>query len=138
MGLDQMAYRIKRGIINEEVPCNKKTNDLARRSPDLRRSGIGGFEEIGSWRKHYELDDWMTDLYWKKGGKGNDGMFNCCWMKLNLEDLDELESLVFMGEISYSDWPSEIDTQKEYDLNFIKKAKKIIEDGFDVFYSNWW
>jgi len=31
-----------------------------------------------------------------------------------------------------------IDTQKEYDLNFIKKAKKIIEDGFDVFYSNWW
>ena len=59
-------------------------------------------------------------------------------MKLNLEDLDELEGLVFMGEISYSDWPSEIDTQKEYDLNFIKKAKKIIEDGFDVFYSNWW
>ena len=41
-------------------------------------------------------------------------------------------------EIAYSDWPSEIDTQKEYDLNFIKKAKKIIEDGFDVFYSNWW
>ena len=131
MGLDQMAYRIKRGIINEEVPYNKKINSLDE-NPD------SGFEEISSWRKHYELDDWMTDLYLKKGGKGNDGMFNCCWMKLNLEDLDELEGLVFMGEISYSNWPSEIDTQKEYDLEFIKKAKKIIEDGFDVFYSNWW
>ena len=131
MGLDQMAYKIKGGIINEEVPYNNKTNGLDE-NPD------SGFEEIDSWRKHYELDDWMTDLYWKKGGKGHDGMFNCCWMKLNLEDLDELESLVFMGEISYSDWPSEIDIQKERDLNFIKKAKKIIEDGFDVFYSNWW
>ena len=131
MGLDQMAYRIKRGIINEEVPYNKKTNGLDE-NPD------SGFEEISTWRKHYELDDWMTDLYWKKGGKGNDGMFNCCWMKLNLEDLDELEVCLLKGEIAYSDWPSEIDTQKEYDLNFIKKAKKIIEDGFDVFYSNWW
>ena len=131
MGLDQMAYRIKRGIINEEVPYNKKTNGLDE-NPD------SGFEEISTWRKHYELDDWMTGQYWKKGGKGNDGMFNCCWMKLNLEDLDELEGLVFMGEISYSDWPSEIESQKECDLEFIKKAKKIIEDGFDVFYSNWW
>ena len=131
MGLDQMAYRIKRGIINEEVPYNKKTNGLDE-NPD------SGFEEIITWRKHYELDDWMTDLYWKKGGKGNDGMFNCCWMKLSLEDLDELEGLVFMGKISYSDWPSEIESQKECDLEFIKKAKKIIEDGFDVFYSNWW
>ena len=131
MGLDQMAYRIKRGIINEEVPYNKKTNGLDE-NPD------SGFEEISTWRKHYELDDWMTDLYWKKGGKGNDGMFNCCWMKLNLEDLDELEGLVFMGEILYNDWPSEIESQKECDLEFIKKAKKIIEDGFDVFYSNWW
>ena len=131
MGLDQMAYRIKRGIINEEVPYNKKTNGLDE-NPD------SGFEEISTWRKHYELDEWMTDLYWKKGGKGNDGMFNCCWMKLSKLDLTELEVCLLKGEISYNDWPSEIDTQKEYDLNFIKKAKKIIEDGFDVFYSNWW
>ena len=131
MGLDQMAYRIKRGIINEEVPYNKKTNGLDE-NPN------SGFEEISTWRKHYELDEWMTDLYWKKGGKGNDGMFNCCWMKLSKLDLTELEVCLLKGEIAYSDWPSEIDTQKEYDLNFIKKAKKIIEDGFDVFYSNWW
>jgi hypothetical protein len=131
MGLDQMAYKIKGGIINEEVPYNNKTNGLDE-NPE------SGFEEICSWRKHYELDDWMTDLYWKKGGKGNDGMFNCCWMKLSKLDLTELEVCLLKGEIAYSDWPSEIDTQKEYDLNFIKKAKKIIEDGFDVFYSNWW
>jgi len=131
MGLDQMAYRIKRGIINEEVPYNKKTNGLDE-NPD------SGFEEISTWRKHYELDDWMTDLYWKKGGKGNDGMFNCCWMKLSKLDLTELEVCLLKGEIAYSDWPSEIESQKECDLEFIKKAKKIIEDGFDVFYSNWW
>ncbi len=131
MGLDQMAYKIKGGIINEEVPYDNKTNGLDE-NPN------SGFEEISTWRKHYELDEWMTDLYWKKGGKGNDGMFNCCWMKLSKLDLTELEVCLLKGEIAYSDWPSEIDTQKEYDLNFIKKAKKIIEDGFDVFYSNWW
>ena len=92
MGLDQMAYRIKRGIINEEVPYNKKTDGLDE-NPD------SGFEEISTWRKHYELDDWMTDLYWKKGGKGNDGMFNCCWMKLNLEDSNQNKLLFIIYNV---------------------------------------
>ncbi len=127
--LYQMTYKIKSGILNEETPSDEKTNGLDER-PD------SDFEQISSWIKHYSLNEWMADLYLKKGGLPKGNRFPW-WVKLNPEDLDELKSLVFQGFV-ITDRHSEIDTQKEYDLNFIKKAKKIIEDGFDVFYSNWW
>lgn len=44
--------------------------------------------EIDYWRKHHDLHGWFENLYLSKGGNET---FNCIPLKLELEDLDQLE-----------------------------------------------
>lgn len=126
MGLDQNAYRIKKGVIKSSVP---QPNDVP--SDDL--------EEIAYWRKHPNLQGWMEKLYQDKGGKD---VFNCKFVRLSLEDLELLRDDVAKGYLpKTSGFFFGEDADKYYredDLKFIDEAIRSIEDGYDVLYDSWW
>lgn len=124
MGLDQFAFKVRsRNLVNQ------------KQDVDFNVEGIDK-EELCYWRKHYDLDNWMEQRYRRKGGQ--DDMFNCCWMKLSKLDLTELEVCLLKGEIKYRDWPEELDEQLQSDFEFIDQAKKAIDNGYDILYTNWW
>ena len=119
MGLDQYAYRIKASETNF-AEANK--------------------EEISYWRKHPNLHGWMEELYQKRGGKDS---FNCIPLQLFEDDLNELEVDIKKQKLPKTDGfffgnsfgDSE---EKQQDLEFIKKAKESLEQGYNVYYDSWW
>ena len=95
--------------------------------------------ELAYWRKHPNLQGFMQDLYYEKGGEGE---FNCVDVELTLEDLDALEQTLddealpetagfFFGTDS-SDYYAEADRE------FIVAARAAIKQGYTVVYSSWW
>ena len=95
--------------------------------------------ELAYWRKHPNLQGWMQDLYYEKGGEEE---FNCVDLELTLEDLDALEESLdeealpetagfFFGTDS-SDYYAEADRE------FIVQARAAIKQGYTVVYSSWW
>ena len=95
--------------------------------------------ELAYWRKHPNLQGWMQDLYYEKGGEEE---FNCVDLELTLEDLDALEESLdeealpetagfFFGTDS-SDYYAEADRE------FIVQARAAIKQGYTVIYSSWW
>lgn len=128
MGLDMYAYKVKKGVITESVDF-----DLPESSDD--------HEEFFYWRKHPSLHGWMEDLYRDKGGK--DENFNCSNVQLTEYELNCLESDIkngllpettgfFFGTDEFSE------EERNKDLEFIKKAREAISEGYDVYYSSWW
>lgn len=87
--------------------------------------------EIMYWRGHRELQAWMTDLYYAKGG--NAEYFNSEDVELTLEDLSVLEKYVVevhkYEEDSY---------REDKDLRFIETARSAIASGKRVVYSSSW
>jgi len=130
MGLDQYAYKVKR----KYAPTTKTST--------VRTT------EFFYWRKHNALHGWMENLY--NGKKLEDGInidsneFNGVAVKLEEKDLDKLEQDVmtfnlpqtagfFFGRDSVGD-----EYQKEQTLEFLKKARKALAEGFEVEYNSWW
>jgi hypothetical protein len=118
MGLDQFAYSVDKS---------------------------GEREEIAYWRKHNRLQGWMEQRYVHKGGMGE---FNCVDVEIDEDDLDLLEQTIknkslpqtggfFFGNDSYADYEDEYG-YKEADIEFLEKARKILESGNRVVYSCWW
>ncbi len=124
MGLDQFAFKVKSSNLKSQK------QDVDFNVDDIEK------EELCYWRKHYDLDNWMEQRYRNKGGE--DDMFNCCWMKLSKLDLTELEVCLLRGEVKYRDWPEELDEQLKSDFEFVDEAKKAIDNGYEVLYTNWW
>ena len=109
MGLDQYAFARKEG--QEEI-------------------------KLMQWRKHANLEGWMANLYYDRGGAAE---FNCVDLKLREEDLDRLQedyqSLetargFFWGKSRPED---DVDTQE-----FIRLAYKHLNDGWTIIYTSWW
>ena len=138
MGLDQYAYT--------------KTSEESEQ------------EELSYWRKHNRLHGWMEQLWEDKGrpnfNKTEDGNsmgdFNCVPVELTESDIEQLEAHVenkalpetggfFFGNDSFA-WEDDDGNPpkgndyyyKENDLEFIKDARKAIENGKKVFYDSWW
>ena len=109
MGLDQYAFARKEG--EEEV-------------------------KLMQWRKHANLEGWMANLYYSRGGQGD---FNCVDLKLREEDLDSLQEEYrnletargfFWGQSHPDD---DTDTQE-----FLTLAYRRLRDGWDIIYTSWW
>ena len=95
--------------------------------------------ELAYWRKHPNLQGWMQDLWYTKGGEGE---FNCVDLELEAEDLDLLEQSLdeealpettgfFFGTDSSIHYA-------EQDREFIVQARAAIKQGYTVVYSSWW
>lgn len=136
----------------------------------LRSSDDANFEKIdGSffyWRKFYELDNWMKDLFYSKGGTEE---FNCAAVRLTRKDLDKLcyDSNVgplrnIIEDVSIENidkekvvqflqnefWSSDIKyshslnlplSEIKYLISFIRKGYNILKDeNICLYYTNWW
>lgn len=125
MGLDQYAYACDHRHVGEaEV-------DFAEKIPDT--------QQFHYWRKHPDLQGWMRQLYLQKGGK--DESFNCVPVRLNMDDLDLLESAVKRYELPHTTgffFGQSDDRDRDGDLEFIEKARKLLAQGKVVYYTSWW
>lgn len=126
MGLDMYALKIRKGLITEQVDFHLPDNDDAA-------------EELHYWRKHPDLHGWMEDLYREKGGQGE--QFNCDNLQLTEEDLNRLEEDIKAGELPDTTgfFFGESDgSETNDDLEFVRKAREAINEGYDVYYTSWW
>lgn len=126
MGMDAYAFRVSPEMADGDFSIKKEA------APD----------EIQYWRRNSFIHDFMTDLYKKKGGTAKS--FNCTYLRLTLEDLNELERLIeeeqldgspgfFFGSQDYEDY------MYETVMKFIVDARMIItEEGNCVYYYSWW
>lgn len=155
MGLDMYAFTTSKDVMDKdflEADNNRAFKKLDR--------------EFFYWRKFYELDNWMKDLFYEKGGTGE---FNCAAVRLTRIDIDKLSydsninilsNLVEDVSIENIDkekvvkflqnkfWSSDIkyfnNTQLPlYEMkdliSFIRKGYNILKDeNICLYYTNWW
>ena len=95
--------------------------------------------ELASWRKHPNLQGWMEELWYEKGGEGE---FNCVELELTLEDLDALEATLDEEALpetaGFFFGGNADDHYAEADREFIVQASAAIKQGYKVVYSSWW
>lgn len=121
MGLDQYATTHKH--LNEDG------------SPE------GDGHEIARWRKHADLQGWMTELWRKKSLPAENDDFNLTPLRIEAEDLDALEAAVKDGKLPHTEgffFGSSMPEDTEIDLIFIERARGCIKLGEYVFYDSWW
>ena len=128
MGLDQYAHKVKR----KYAPTTK--------------TSTGRTTEFFYWRKHNALHGWMENLHNSRSSDEVQGLrdLNGVAVRLEERDLDKLEQDVmtfnlpqttgfFFGADSVGD-----EDQKAQTLEFLKKARKALAEGFEVEYNSWW
>lgn len=86
MGLDQWAFAISKRSLGKN-DCDFDLSDRVKR------------EELVTWRNHWGLCTWMTNLYYKKGGKKGPKKLCCICLRLQQRDLDLLERAVKKGKL---------------------------------------
>jgi len=110
MGLDQYAYQRKAG--HEDV-------------------------KLMYWRKHTNLEKWMSDLYYSKGGSAES--FNCVELYLTKQDLESLELCYETLEDTAGFFWSTRTHQNTLDTGkFIKYALQALNEGYEIVYYSWW
>ena len=124
MGLDMYANK----LLKAQLVDPTAQVDLDIIEPD----DIFSDSQIHYWRKHNYLHEWMKELYLQKGGKDHE--FNCDTVRLDLEDLRELE-LAVKNNFGRNLLDKSPNTD---DLEFIKKARAAIADEYIVYYDSWW
>jgi len=69
-------------------------------------------------------------------------VFNCQPLRLNISDLEQLETAITRGELPESGgffWGDDgSEYYKEQDLAFIAAAREAISKGYQVYYDSWW
>ena len=141
MGLDQYAYVAAKAGAYDEYYANENYEKDENDSTKLRKP-----TEIAYWRKHANLQGWMERL-WVEKNPGHfydepNYIFNNIELELTWEDLDKLEADVKSGSLPktrgffFGHGADEI--YKDYDLDFIKKAKAEVFLGLKVFYNSSW
>lgn len=122
MGLDMFAYAVS-------------AEDVGTKQTDITRPEE--CEELFYWRKHPNLHGWMEDLYRRKGG--NAEVFNCKTVRIDADDLDELER--DMHQLPHTEgffFGQSTPEDTERDKEFIAKARAALAEGKAVIYDSWW
>jgi hypothetical protein len=102
-------------------------------------SEIHSMQELHSWRKRPDLHAWMYRLYRERGGANPS--FNGVALKLTSADLNELKAAIREGrlpETSGSFFGKPDGSEREDDLEFVRKARAAIRAGSALFYEASW
>jgi hypothetical protein len=134
MGLDQYAWAQRPEVAPLELITERQLTDSEFEAVDK------GKIDLCQWRKHADLNAWMTDLYERKGGTEE---FNCITMPLVRDDLLSLRQHIethngyeVRGEGFF--WGTTRPEDIERDKEFIKNALNALDEGYEVFYSCWY
>ena len=139
MGLDQ--YATARKGEPRKVPQTWTTTDADGNEEEVVEyyNEWDDTIELAEWRKHPNLQGWMENLWYEKGGEGE---FNCVELELTLEDLDALEATLdeeALPETAGFFFGNNADDHyAEADREFIVQARAAIKQGYKVIYSSWW
>lgn len=125
MGLDQYLYKVKTNMSTKEFMERRDKLDLdewgflnEKQFDELCNSV--NMEEIDYWRKSYDLDKYLTNLYYEKGGTKE---FNCKYLELTADDISNVIK-------HFKDDESIVDS--------MEKALIQINKGYRIWYENWW
>ena len=139
MGLDQYA------VARKGEPRTVKSEYTYTDQDGVEKEGFEEYLEwddtiqLAEWRKHPNLQGWMEELWYEKGGEGE---FNCVDLELTLEDLDALEATLDEEElpetVGFFFGSNADDHYAEADREFIVQARAALKKGYKVFYSSWW
>ena len=139
MGLDQYAYvtgyRGARDRYYEGAQYNGTTGELENPS-------MPAPQELAYWRKHPNLQGWMEQLFYHKGGQCD--TFNGVELELTWEDVDRLEQDILAGAVAelgttgFFFGNASDDHYREHDLEFCRAAKAELFLGRRVFYNSSW
>ena len=134
MGLDQHSASFSRKEVN---------NPDAGADLTITKDAVPS--KLAYWRKHPYLQGWMENLYYEKGGKGEE--FNCVNVRLDEDDLNRLKEDVLSGSLpettgfffgsSYAD-EEDIKWRNEHDMKCIEDMLKALENGDSIYYSSSW
>lgn len=92
--------------------------------------------ELAYWRKHADLEGWMSNLYASRGGTGD---FNCVELQLFKADVEKLEGEHRNLETATGFFWGESSKEKvEATQEFIESAKDLLDDGWIIIYTSWW
>lgn len=125
MGLDMSVYKVK------------STKDETQELDDEFLVNNG--QELFYWRKHPDMHGMMEKIYREK--TGNDDEFNCVDVYLDSKDLDRIEESVERGNLPHTEgffFGQSSPDRKEDDLEFIKKAREALKEGYTIYYTSWW
>ena len=105
-------------------------------------------QDIHYWRKHPNLEQFMAQLYFEKGGQGSDSgfgnlpSFNCCKVELKEKDITNLQELIISDNLpqggGFFHGGNSDAEYKEETLEALKDAMNAIEEGDRVYYTSWW
>ena len=139
MGLDQ--YATARKGEPHKVPQTWTTTDADGNEEEVVEyyNEWDDTIELATWRKHPNLQGWMEELWYEKGGEGE---FNCVELELTLENLDALEATLDEEALpetaGFFFGGNADDHYAEADREFIVQARAAIKQGYTVVYSSWW
>jgi hypothetical protein len=141
MGLDQYANTVTaRGVkLREQLATitDHEARENFRKENRLKEE----VEEIMYWRKHANLNEWMTRLAVKKGVVKDAFQFNCVDLVLAPEDIDALESDLSDDKLPHGAgffWGKSSPEDRVDDETFIELARQAFAEGKQVIYSCWW
>ena len=92
--------------------------------------------EIFYWRKHANLEGWMSNLYSSRGG---DKEFNCVDLLLFESDLKRLQNEHRdLPAVTGFFWGATNERKIAETEEFIKKALEYQGKGYEIIYTSWW
>jgi hypothetical protein len=139
MGLDQYAHTITKRGQDLRKELLKLSTDEERKAFHKETRLEDEVHQFSYWRKHANLNEWMTKLAVKKGVVGQPIEFNCVDLVLEVEDINNLEmEIACLPEGAGFFWGQSRPEDTETDLQFIAKARKAFARGDQVIYSCWW
>ena len=140
MGLDHVAFVITKEsnavtLLKGDPPPINVVSLVKDKYPDPNDAGV---KTIWTWRKHADLQAWMTRLFHHRGG---DGDFNVAQdVRVEELDLDDLERDMKDGLDKGEGflWGESLPSDEKSTREFIKVARKHLEKGDMVYYSSWY
>lgn len=136
MGLDMYARRMQ-GEPSSDVDF--EDNTFYNENGDFD-SDVYADNEIHYWRKHPNLHGWMANLYHQKNGSEEVHEF-IGPVRLTLDDLKSLEMAVMSNALPKTSgffFGQSDGSEVEGDLEFIRKARLEIAEGWTVYYTSSW
>ena len=139
MGLDQ--YATARKGEPRKVPQTWTTTDADGNEEEVVEyyNEWDDTIDLAEWRKHPNLQGWMENLWYEKGGEGE---FNCVELEITLNDLNALEATLDEEALpetaGFFFGGNADDHYAEADREFIVQAHAALKQGYTVVYSSWW
>lgn len=136
MGLDSVVVKVEKSAVIDDFSFIENPTSASGRGSKATEvterdavSSEGIKSEIFYWRNNREIQHHMQTIYINKNGCD---MFNHEYVRLEEDDLDDLDHAATCGKINFDK------NRMDHYRDFITNARKALEDGFALYYYSSW